>query len=145
MLIQCLLKRPNGTEIKFGDVNKPLAVYHFKPQDPGNSESPHVCEVTDEAHIARFLSIKEGYQAHGRDAKKVKPELKPLDKAPLGENIGAPLDSNPDIKPDVDPGSDGLETLDVAELLVRVKAKTGREPNPKSSRDKLLAILRAPA
>lgn len=35
--------------------------YHFKPADPANPHSPHVAEVTNEAHIQRFLSIVEGY------------------------------------------------------------------------------------
>lgn len=58
MLIQCTIKRQGGSRVTLGDQR-----YHFAPDDLGR----HVAEVTDEAHIARLLSIS-AYVALGDDA-----------------------------------------------------------------------------
>lgn len=59
MLIKCKQIRTGGTEILMGEVT-----YHFAP----NKDGDHVAEVTDKAHIERFLSITEGFEAHGKAA-----------------------------------------------------------------------------
>lgn len=64
MLIQSKLKREGGTIVVLGDTE-----YHFKDDGKGN----HVCKVDDEAHIARFLSITEGYHEAGKKAGKQSP------------------------------------------------------------------------
>lgn len=56
MKIECLLKRIGGTEAEIGGIT-----YHFTEQADGK----HVAEVTDQSHIDRFLSIKEGYRTLG--------------------------------------------------------------------------------
>lgn len=58
MLIQSILYRPGGTVVTLGG-----QTYHFIPaaQYPNK---PHLCDVTNEAHIARFLSIPEGYRVY---------------------------------------------------------------------------------
>lgn len=53
MQIECKLKRAGGTTVPMGE-----KTYHFNPLDDG----AHVAEVTIEEHIARFLSIPEGYR-----------------------------------------------------------------------------------
>lgn len=53
MLIQCKITRKPHTVITMGGVE-----YTFAPREPGG---PHVADVTDKKHIARFLSIPEGY------------------------------------------------------------------------------------
>lgn len=55
MLIECLIKRAEGTKVQLGD-----DVYHFFTHIKGKPE--HVCEVEDEDHIQTFLAIKEGYR-----------------------------------------------------------------------------------
>ena len=78
MLIQSKLKREGGTLIGIGDEE-----YHFKDDGKGN----HVCEVTDEAHIAKLLSIKEGFHEAGK--KPVKEDVPPVvedDENKLPEN-----------------------------------------------------------
>jgi hypothetical protein len=52
--IRCKIERKDGTPVRIGDVD-----YHFAPQVPNG---PHVAEVSDEQHIARFLAITEGYE-----------------------------------------------------------------------------------
>ena len=58
MTIKCLLKREGGTKVDIDGVE-----YHFAPNEDGD----HVCEVSNKKHIARFLSIPEGYEIHGSD------------------------------------------------------------------------------
>lgn len=53
MKIESIIKRDPPTEVVLGDTT-----YKFKPDDQGK----HVAEVTDKHHIARFLSIVEGFQ-----------------------------------------------------------------------------------
>lgn len=53
MLIESIIKRPNGTQAGIGGVT-----YDFQPDTAGR----HVCNVDDEEHVARFLSITEGYR-----------------------------------------------------------------------------------
>ena len=57
MKIECILKRPGGSEITLG-----TTVYNFKPtsDDP---EAPHVCEVSNRKHQKTLLKIPEAYRA----------------------------------------------------------------------------------
>jgi hypothetical protein len=54
MKIRSLIERKNGTVIPMDD-----AKYHFKPEV---ANGPPVADVTNKAHIARFLSIAEGFE-----------------------------------------------------------------------------------
>lgn len=63
MLIQCLIEREGGSEVSFSQRDEwPAGVYHFKP-DPARNGSPHVCEVTEPAHVNRLLGITDTYRA----------------------------------------------------------------------------------
>lgn len=53
MKIESIIKRDPPTEVVLGDTT-----YKFTPDDKGR----HVAEVTDKHHIARLLSISEGFQ-----------------------------------------------------------------------------------
>jgi hypothetical protein len=57
MLIRSKIERKGGTFVTLDKTE-----YHFKPAKAGD---PHIATVEDQAHIARFLSITEGYQFHG--------------------------------------------------------------------------------
>lgn len=77
MLIECTIRRKNGTRVRFDPwpnenlpdaPTAPAAEYHFKPTpvegvDP--PDYPHVAEVGNSVHAARFLSIVEGYRIFG--------------------------------------------------------------------------------
>lgn len=54
MKIQSIIRRAKGSTVELGD-----KVYFFSP------DSDHTCDVTDEAHIERLLSIKDGFRAAG--------------------------------------------------------------------------------
>lgn len=53
MLIECTIKRANGTTVTMDK-----DVYPFQPDALGR----HVCDVKNKKHIARFLDIPESYQ-----------------------------------------------------------------------------------
>lgn len=70
MKIESIIKRTPPTEVVLGDTT-----YKFQPDDQGR----HVAEVTDKHHIARLLSIVEGFQLADGDEtlpKSVQTELK---------------------------------------------------------------------
>jgi hypothetical protein len=68
MKIECKLKRNGGSEIQLGE-----ATYKFVPVDTDDETSAHVCEVEDEAHIERLLSITEAYRIHRKPGEAAKP------------------------------------------------------------------------
>jgi hypothetical protein len=57
MMIRSKIERKGGTTVTLDKTQ-----YHFKPATIGE---PHIAKVDDKAHIARFLSITEGFQFHG--------------------------------------------------------------------------------
>lgn len=71
MIIQSKIERANGTSVDlFGKR------YEFKPNGSGD----HVCEVTDQQAIERFLAVTEGYceyKAGGKNTKTNTAEAKP--------------------------------------------------------------------
>lgn len=56
MLIRSKIHRPNAP------ITLDRETYFFRPVD-GTPDGPHVCEVSDPTHVARLLSITEGYEA----------------------------------------------------------------------------------
>lgn len=59
--IELMIRRKGGTVVDFGKNEATKVSYHFAPVDPANPDSPHVCEVNDDAHVNRLLSIT-GYR-----------------------------------------------------------------------------------
>ncbi len=59
MLIESIIRRKNGTKVKFGEGDTAVE-YHFAPLVPGG---PHVAYVDIRSHRSRLLSIPEGFQA----------------------------------------------------------------------------------
>jgi len=57
--IECILHRADGSKIELWGTE-----YHFAPQPDG----AHVAGVSDDAHVARFLSIPEAYRLYRGDA-----------------------------------------------------------------------------
>ena len=52
MLIECILRRSNGTTIILGENE-----YHFSP----NPKGQHVCDITNKKHVETLLAIPEAY------------------------------------------------------------------------------------
>lgn len=73
MKVQCKLIREGGTKVDIDNIE-----YHFKP----NAKSEHVAEVTNKEHLARFLSISEGYTLPDDD-EPAKPAAKKEPQKPL--------------------------------------------------------------
>ncbi|SEH89720.1 hypothetical protein [Paraburkholderia hospita] len=71
MKIECTLQRKGGTVVELGG-----KTYHFKPTD---DDPRHVAEVENEAHIERFLSIREAYRLPRKPgAEAVEETLEPI-------------------------------------------------------------------
>lgn len=88
MKIESIIKRDPPTEVVLGDTT-----YKFKPDDQGK----HVAEVTDKHHIARLLSIVEGFQlADGEQSlpKSVKTELVKEVEERTKQPVIIPVDEN---------------------------------------------------
>lgn len=99
---------PEGRHVTLGD-----GVYHFAPGPDGNT-----CEVTDKAHVARLLSIKEGYEAVGT--------------APAAATTTTAA-TNPD-------GGD-RNGVTRKQLIDAYKAKFGKAPSPRASDATLMKKL----
>lgn len=96
-IIECILKRKGGTIVNFGFHNRKKAVYHFQPIDATDPDSPHVCNVENEEHYERFVSIKEAYREFFPDE-----EYEPI------MQLASPVPNN-----DYDPRNDFNDLLSV--------------------------------
>lgn len=89
MKIESIIKRTPPTEVVLGDTT-----YKFQPDDQGR----HVAEVTDKHHIARLLSISEGFQLADGDeklTKSMKTEInKEVEDRSQGQQTLQPVDEN---------------------------------------------------
>lgn len=86
MKIECILRRDPPATVVLG-----TTAYKFKPDELGR----HVCEVEDNAHLARLLSISEAYRLPGDEP--VPQELIPAiveQTLPTAAATLAPVDEN---------------------------------------------------
>jgi hypothetical protein len=112
MLIECHTRRKKGTAVNFPGVS-----YHFKPTKEGG---PHVCEVEDEGHIARLLSIIECYTEAGHELPKpVKPPSAPIVEIPdePSDEDKLKLEEDLDIELQMCETIIGMDTRDACEQL----------------------------
>lgn len=86
MKIESIIKRDPPTEVVLGDTT-----YKFQP----DSEGRHVVEVTDNAHIARLLSIADGFRIPGDTTTAAAP-------APEQAPAPAPAPTAPTLQPTAD-------------------------------------------
>lgn len=98
MKIQCLIKRKGGSKPSFGHHAATAVEYHFKPIDPNDEQSPHVCDVEDEDHIASFLAVPSVYRVYveGKPVLSVPPTTKELDTSKLKNLYDDLLSVNPE-------------------------------------------------
>ena len=112
MLIECTIKRRGGTLIPFGPADNPVNVYHFQETVDGG---PHVCEVENQDHIDRLLSITESFR-----------EIKT-------EEVKAP----PKVEGQPDYGA-----MDGKQLQVAYREKFGRDAGGRMTRDTVIKRLK---
>lgn len=67
MKIECILRRPDGTEVPF-DGDNCAVVYRFKPS---TNDDRHIADVVDIDHAKRLLSITEGYAPADEESAKL--------------------------------------------------------------------------
>lgn len=63
-MIECVIKRKGGSIHTMGHHAATQRHYQFKPEDPSNPLSPHVCAVDDEGDYVAFLTVKESFRRH---------------------------------------------------------------------------------
>jgi hypothetical protein len=111
MLIESIFRRKGGSYIPFGPAEKPDIVYHFAPTE---DDGAHVCEVTNQDHIDRFLSITEGFREY------------------IPENV-QPVVPDPE-KPD-------YRLMTNEDLILEYKKTFGREPGGRMLRETVIKRL----
>ena len=129
MLIRSKIIRAKGTRVQFGK-GRDQVEYHFKPQDPKRPLDDHVCDITDKEHIARLLSITEGYEVHDSE---VASRVKTAPPPPKPEKPAVAAQGNPS----------AYGAMDKDALIKAVTERTGKAPHPTTKREKLVARLQA--
>ena len=120
MKIECILRRDPPTTVILG-----ATAYQFQPDEDGR----HVCDVEDNAHLARLLSISEAYRLPG-DAP-VPEELKPAiveQTLPEAPTLLAPIDEYVIKGSDVHPRTfdlGGAERVHLDDVLVHALDLSG--------------------
>jgi hypothetical protein len=107
VLIISKAKRNGGTKVDlYGKI------YHFKPENAADPESPHVCPIPDEdaRAIYRLLAIKEGFELADPDAKlPAKPKAEP------GQTMAGDKAGKKEAAPIIIQAADGAE-INLSEL-----------------------------
>lgn len=70
MQIESIIKRAKGTEVVLDRTR-----YHFKPIDPSDEFSPHICSVTNPEHARMLLAVTEGYRVYIKGAEPAAPRI----------------------------------------------------------------------
>lgn len=127
MLIRSKLIRAGGTNVEMG-AGKDKRVYDFKPKDKEKPDENHVADVTNQADIARFLAIPEGYEIFdlSEETHEYRNQV-----AISTATVGTAADAA---------AADALKARK-AELLEAVFKATGKAPNPTTSVAKLEKLL----
>lgn len=107
--IECLIQRKGGTVVTLGEDE---IEYHFKP----NAHGAHVCEVDDDDHAQRFLSIREAYALYEAGKKAGKPPKKVIEE---------PKDEGFDVQEELVDATDPEDELE-AQALADPIAATNR-------------------
>lgn len=133
MLIESKIRRTGGTSISMGD-----EVYHFAPDDEGR----HVCDVTNKAHIQRFLSITEGFCLVGAEDEVTStapppPSSDPLSGADAVEMVDGD-ESEDEWEEKEEEEAESIDDLDLEELAERYEAA-----GVKMDRRRSLRVLRS--
>ena len=126
MKIQCILKREGGSVVDIGGIQ-----YHFEPVADG----AHVAEVSDEAHIDRFLSIADAYKVyHGSEEPKGQPTVIGESTlanvpAPEGTKPEAPLAGSENLPPQFEIGDRVVTQLEAVKAAFEASGLTSDEWN----------------
>lgn len=133
MIIESIIQRKKGTTVELGGKK-----YVFNATE---TEPRHLCEVKEQAHIERFLSIKEGFREALGKTKEIKQQepLKPIEPIKPAETIVPAANPVQTVETPV------AETTPVVEAAP-VETVTQQTPAPASTeinRDALLAEAKA--
>lgn len=121
MLIRSKIIRAGGTKVTLDGVE-----YHFKPE--AEDDPAHVCDVTNGAHQAQLLSIKDGFAIHVQKTDEQKAEAKQAEEAVKAAEKAAE--------------DDGLESMTRADLDKAFRELFERAPNSRATDAAVIAKIR---
>lgn len=101
--IECLIRRAGGTLVTLGEDE---TEYNFQ----SNEHGAHVCEVDDDDHAQRLLSIREAYAIYTPGSKPAKVK-KPVIEEPIDEGFDVQEELVDAIDPDQGPDELEAEAL----------------------------------
>lgn len=115
MKIESIIRRAGGTKVGFSEEARwPAGEYHFKPESDATN-APHVCDVTVEEHVNRFLSLSDAYRPAASEigAKIVQPKPAAPSKPLLETEHVAVVETDAGIATitDIPGGADALAAL----------------------------------
>lgn len=137
MIIESLIKREGGSVITLDG-----AEYHFEP----NSKGDHVCSITEQQHVNRLLSIKDGFAKYEQESNPTKPanrtEPEPTQEEPEQEGYAPAKVIEPQQEEDATEATqqaeEGHEELtERDQLIAEYTEKFGRSPHPRIGIKKL--------
>lgn len=123
MQLELKIRRQGGTEVVMPNAEgEAPTTYHFKPLDPTRADSPHVCEVSNDDHLQRFIAAApESYVLfRGAAAPKLDAPKAPAPAMPTAATLPAEAAADKAADNDVDTNNDGRIT--VAELAEGIAA-----------------------
>jgi hypothetical protein len=123
MIIESIIQRKKGTTVELGSKK-----YVFNATE---TEPRHLCEVKEQAHIERFLAIKEGFREALGKTKEVKQQ--------------APVTPSEPVKPAETPVAATTPVVETAPAapVETVTQQTPAPANTEINRDALLAEAKA--
>jgi hypothetical protein len=147
MLIISKIERVGGTRVSLDG-----AEYLFEEREAGG---PHICDVENDAHAKRLLSIPEGFaaadgsipmRAVAADTETTflltpVDEPQPDDTAPEGDGIESVDDESDDVQ-DTAPEDDGLDDYDEGSLAQAYRDEFMQKPHHKMKSDRIIREIR---
>jgi colicin import membrane protein len=147
MLIQSKIERNKGTKVTMGGVK-----YHFQPRVPNG---PHIEDVEDDEHVAKFLSVSEAYKIYREEVAKERgvasddeppadpdaaddtdPDMPETEQARKTAADKAAEPNEPDTKSPTEPVNDPLDKATEAERAAADKAAEDKAAAEKAAADK---------
>lgn len=133
MKIECTLKRKGGTEVTID--NKTYLFTPGQDKDGRDLPGPHICDVRDPKHVARFLSIPEAYRIYDQDGSLVDPT--PTKTQTEAGNGG----SNETGAQTGEGQGNPYAKMDREQLAAEIEERTGRKPHPNAKDETLRKVL----
>lgn len=141
MKIVCKLKREGGTKATIGS-----ETYHFVQNLKDFPGGEHVAEVSNNKHLARFLSISEAYCLPGGEEPEEKvpditDDIVETDKDKEGNDSS--VDEDGEDGAFEEPNESMYSMMERDELASLVEKRTGQPPHHRTGKERLIETLQS--